>query len=150
MPLETNELSWAVHDREWSLAALVLEGMMNHGCVDMAQRTIMVRSPGREECDRLRSPNVRDMCFKIPHTTVLHMLAQSRPGDRDLEGWNAYERVWDVAAAVLHDNPAIDARMGTAGSGGKTPLMIAAMQNNSSAMNHLLRAGAGGLRRVRD
>ena len=149
MPVEVNELSWAVHDLNWVRAALVLEGMCSHGCVDKAVRALLVRSPDKDECSRLRSPEIPDVTFKIPHTTVLHMLSQSRPHDRDAEGWNAYGRCWKLAAAVLHDNPAIDARMGTAGSGGKTPLMVAAMQNNPYAMDALLGAGAGGLRRVR-
>ena len=146
MPVKVNELMWAVHDCNWVLAALILEGFTEHGCFEKASRHLLIRSPAKEVCDGLRPQNP----FKVPHTTFLHLLSTYKPADDDARLWNAYNRCWQLAAAVLHNNPAIDARTGTPGSGGKTPLMVAAMQNNPAAMLALLDAGAGGLRRVRD
>ena len=146
MPERINELMWSVHDLDWIRAALVLDGFCTHGCFDKAIRNLLVRSPGKSECERLRP----DAPFLVPHTTVIHLMAMSKPAERDFQGWNAYMKIWEVVAAVLHNDPAIDARAGTPGSGGKTALMIAAVQNNPAAMLALLDAGAGGLRRVRD
>ena len=146
MPVKINELMWYVHDRNWVAAALVLNDFYAHGCFTRTKLNLLVRSPAKPECERLRP----DAPFLVPHTTVIHLMAMSKPGERDFQGWNAYMKIWEVVAAVLHNDPAIDARAGTPGSGGKTPLMIAAMQNNSHAMVPLLRAGASGLRRVRD
>ena len=146
MPVKINGLMWYVHDRNWVAAALVLDGFFGHGAFNKAKHELLVRSPAKAVCDRLRPTSP----FKVEHTTAIHMLAATKPKDEDAQGWNAYTKSWDVVAAVLENDPAIDARAGTPGSGGKTPLMIAAMQNNSSAMVPLLKAGAGGLRRVRD
>ena len=146
MPVRINELMWNVHDLGWVGAALVLDTMYSHGCFARTIQNILVRSPAKPECERLR-PHAP---FLVPHTTVIHLMAMSKPAERDFQGWNAYMKIWEVVAAVLHNDPAIDARAGPPGSGGKTPLMIAAMQNNSAAMIPLLKAGAGGLRRVRD
>ena len=145
MPVRINEVMWNVHDLDWVGAALVLDGFYAHGCFHRTIQNLLVRSPGKSECERLRPLKP----FKVPHTTVLHLMSMHRPAEWDLAGWNAYQRCWTLAAAVLHNHPAIDARTGTPGTGGKTPLMIAAMQNNSAAMVPLLKAGAGGLRRVR-
>ena len=146
MPVRINELMWNVHDLDWVGAALVLDGFYAHGCFNKTIQNLLVRSPDKDTCTRLRPLDP----FKVPHTTVLHMMSNARPAEGDRAGWNAYNRCWTLAAAVLHNNPAIDARTGTPGSGGKTPLMVAAMQNNPAAMLSLLKAGAGGLRRVRD
>ena len=155
MPVGVNELMWAAHDRNWVMAALILEDFILKGCNAKAVRMLLVRSPAKEVCDAMLSPNGKglrpqDDCFKQPHTTILHLMANQRPADNDEEGWNAYGRCWQLAAAVLHNNKAVDARAGLPGSGGKTPLMVAAVQNNQPVMDSLLRAGASGLRRVRD
>ena len=156
MPVGVNELMWAAHECNWVRAALVLDDFILKGCNAKAIQNLLVRSPSKEVCDGLRSPEsdglrpLRECCFKCPHSTVLHLLANKRPGDQEAQLWNAYERCWHLAAAVLHNSPAIDARAGLPGSGGKTPLMVAAVQNNPAAMFALLGAGASGLRRVRD
>jgi len=158
MPVGVNELMWAAHDRRWIMMSLILEGLILTGkksCHTKAVQMLLVRSPDKATCDAMLSPTSDGLrpwedCFKVPHTTILHLMSNKKPADDDDCLWNAYERCWELAAAVLHNNPAIDARTGTPGTGGKTPLMIAAMQNNSAAMVPLLQAGAGGLRRVRD
>ena len=146
MPVRVNELMWAAHDRDWVRAALILEGFTDHGCFESAIKNLLVRSPDKEACERLRPEDP----FKVPNTTILHLLSTSKPGDHEDRLWNAYYKVWELAAAVLHNNPAVDARAGLPGSGGKTALMIAAVQNNPTAMLALLDSGAGGLRSVRD
>jgi ankyrin repeat protein len=158
MPVGVNELMWAAHDRRWIMMSLILEGLILTGkksCHTKAVQMLLVRSPDKETCDAMLSPHgmglrPQDDCFKQPHTTILHLMANQKPADDDDEMWNAYARCWQLAAAVLHNNKAVDARAGLPGSGGKTPLMVAAVQNNQDAMDALLRAGASGLRRVRD
>ena len=78
MPVEANDLMWAAHDCNWVLAALILEDFILKGCNAKAIQKLLVRSPSKQVCDGMLSPSSDGLrpwedCFKVPHTTVLHM-----------------------------------------------------------------------------
>ena len=76
----------------------------------------------------------------------MHMMGHDKPTRDDPVEAAAYTKLWAIVSVALDADPRIDVRRG--GPGGKTPLMVAAAQNNTTAMTYLLYAGASGFRRV--
>ena len=138
MPVAITDLMWAVVRRNWVEAALIVQSCWDHGCFRQLCNKILHKSPDRETCD------LED--FKIPHTTVLHLLSHDGPTDKSPPAdHDAYLYIWKVVSAVVKDHAAIDVRQGIPGDGGKIALQNAALQNNELAMCGLLAVGAGGL-----
>ena len=141
MPEELTEFMWAVHEKQWVAAALVVESYWGKGMFRQFLLMICTKSPDKEKCN--------EVGFKVAHTTVMHMLAHDKPTERSpAADHDAYMYVWQCVSKIMVGQVAVDVRQGIPDDNGKAALQNAALQNNEIAMCGLLAAGAGALRRV--
>ena len=132
------DFMWAVQERSWVEAALIVEGYWGKGMFRQFLLMICTKSPDKEKC--------KEVGFKVAHTTVMHMLAHDKPTERSpAADHDAYMFVWQCVSKTMVGQVAVDVRQGIPGDGGKTALQNAALQNNEIAMCGLLAAGAGAL-----
>ena len=118
----------------WAGAAAYLKRVAASSDPKICLAAISYKSPDKASCDSLG--------FRPPESTVLHMLAHTKPAQPG--DWGFYREIWEIVRWCCHCCRWIDIRNGNK----KTALHVAAAASNNTAMVALFSCGAGHYREL--